>query len=319
MCAFSLEIGVNKHSDLSLSALTGVQAAIICPLRNDGSIHAEDLTRHVQSLGKDKGVNGLLVNGHAGEGHLFTLEEKHQIIRLARKAAEPEVFITAGITAEGTVLACEEAVSAAEAGAGAVLVFQPNHWFRGVDDDVVVHHHQSIADACGLPVVLYRAPLGWGELSYQPHLINRLIELEAVAGIKEGSWDVAAYEEIWKLVKEHRPDVCVMASGDEHLRACFQVGTDGSQVSLAALIPDTISNLYMAVKNDDWATANALHDQIYPLAVAVYRQSPTYLATARLKAGLKLLGRIETDTVRHPMRQLKPAEIGELSRVLKGI
>lgn len=297
-------------------ALRGVHAAITNPMREDGALHAADLERHAASISGVEGVEGLLVNGHAGEGHLLTLQEKRDSLRIVRGAVGPHAFITAGITSEGTAAACDEAQAAVEAGADAVLVFQPNHWHRGVDYGSVVEHHTAIAAACGLPVLLYKAPISWGPLSYNLDLIARLIDIDAVVGIKEGSWDVAAYEEVWRSVKARKPGVAVMASGDEHLFACFQIGTDGSQVSLAAVTPAPVVALYEAVRAGDQAAARALHDEIYPLACEIYRRAPSFLATTRLKAALKLLGRLETDRVRAPVRQLWPDEIEDLSNVL---
>ena len=108
-----------------------------------------------------------------------------------------------------------------------------------------------------------------------------------------------------------------MASGDEHLMACFQIGTDGSQVSLAALFPELVSDLYNKAKEDSWIDARAIHEKIFPLARAIYRAQPGYLATARLKCGLKLLGQIHSDRVVHPMCQLDDSEINALIHVIE--
>jgi 4-hydroxy-tetrahydrodipicolinate synthase len=106
--------------------------------------------------------------------------------------------------------------------------------------------------------------------------------------------------------------VSVMASGDEHLMACYQLGTDGSQVSLAAIVPERVIELYDAAKAKDWDRTLAAHETIYPLAVDIYRRAPNHLATARLKAMLKLMGKITNDRVKRPMRQLEPTEIAAL-------
>ncbi|MGP1393978.1 MAG: dihydrodipicolinate synthase family protein [Inquilinaceae bacterium] len=296
--------------------LAGVHAAIVNPMHQDGTLHSADLEQHAASISGFSRIDGLLVNGHAGEGHLLTQTEKTESLRVVRSAVGANAFLTAGVTSEGTVAACEEARAAAKAGADAVLVFPPSHWCRGVDDESVISHHTAIAADCGLPVVLYKAPTPWGPLSYPAHLIEKLIAIKEVVGIKEGSWDVATYEEVWRLVKASRPGVSVMASGDEHLFACFQIGTDGSQVSLAAVAPALVLDLFAAIRSGATDEARRLHDRIYPLAREIYRRAPAYLATARLKAALKLMGRIQTDHVRRPMRQLDMAETEDLLRVL---
>lgn len=299
-----------------LAALTGIHAATVCPLSEDGKIHEADLASHVTAVSEASAIRGLLVNGHAGEGHLLSAGERRRVLDIVRDVVPFGCFITAGVTAESTAAAVSDAVAAAESGANAILVFPPNHWAMGLDETIVMEHHSAIATASGLPLVLYKAPLSWGNMSYSAQLLSRLCTLDAVAGIKEGAWDVAAYEELWRRIKTERPGVAVMASGDEHLMACYQVGTDGSQVSLAALFPDLVTGLFDAAKAQDWHLARQLHEQIYPLSAAIYRCAPGYLATARLKAGLKILGRIGSDRVKRPMRQLLPEERDALCRAI---
>lgn len=307
---------MSEQPGLAVPALTGVHAAIVCPMAEDAGIHLDDLVQHARTVGRTTGISGFLVNGHAGEGHLLSLEEKRRVLEAVRGAVGRHHHISAGISAEATHAACLEAEAAAEAGADSVLVFPPSHWFRGVDADCVAAHHRAVAAAAGLPVVLYRAPLSWGALSYGPDLIARLLEVDGVAAIKEGSWDVAAYEEVWRLVKHRAPGVSVLASGDEHLMACFQVGTDGSQVSLAAVFPELVCELHAAAQAGDWTRARALHDRVHPLAAAIYRRAPAHMATARLKAGLKLLGRIGSDRMKPPGRSLDAGERAALAGVL---
>lgn len=302
-----------------IAALTGIHAATICPLDPTGEIVEDELDAHVAEISGHEGIRGLLINGHAGEGHLLGQDERHRVVETARSAAPPGTFITAGVTSESTIEACREAESAAAAGADAVLVFPPNHWALGLDETIVVQHHEAVAAACGLPIILYKAPLGWARMSYDVELLSRLCQIDAVAGIKEGAWEVSAYEELRRRIKSERPGIAVMASGDEHLLACYQIGTEGSQVSLAAIAPGLVTSLFDAAGRGDWQDAHALHNRIYPLSREIYRQAPAYLATARLKACLKIMGRIASDRVKRPMRQLDETEIDRLRTVLSDL
>lgn len=296
--------------------MAGIQAATLCPLTETGDIAEAELARHVATISETEGIRGLLLNGHAGEGGLMTSGERRMVIEIARQSVPKSCFLTVGVTSESTSAAAQEAETAARAGADAVLVFPPNHWAMGQDAIIVTEHHRAIAAACGLPVVLYKAPLGWGKLSYGIDLLSRLCEIDAVAGIKEGAWEVSAYEELWRRIKAERQGVSVMASGDEHLLACYQIGTDGSQVSLAAIVPTLVVELFAAAKAKDWDRARDLHDQIYPLSREIYRRTPGYMANARLKACLHLNRQISTDRVKRPMRQLSDDEIDRLRAVL---
>lgn len=303
-----------KTSESYNTATTwGIHAATVCPMLPDGRIDKDALAAHLRDICMTPGISGLLLNGHAGEGAFLTLEERAEVIGTARAQSAEGCFITAGVTAESTHMAVEEACVSKQAGADALLVFPPNHWAGGVDAQIVCEHHGTIARAVDLPIVLYKAPVTAGPISYSDEVMTALLmKIEQITAIKEGSWEVAAYEQTWRLAGRLRPDVSVLGSGDEHLLTSYLIGSRGSQVSLAAIIPRTIVALHDAVMKQDWQEARAQHEALYALSVAIYRDRPAYLATARLKATLKLLGRIPHDTVRRPMRQLSTIEYRRL-------
>ena len=67
------------------------------------------------------------------------------------------------------------------------------------------------------------------------------------------------------------PRFVVLGSGDEHLLTSYIIGSAGSQVSLAAVVPELVASLWDAASSADWGRARAAHEQLYPLAVAIYR------------------------------------------------
>lgn len=178
-------------------------------------------------------------------------------------------------------------------------------------------HHQAVRDAVDLPLFLYQAPVGAGTLAYPAEVIADLVRLPGVVGIKEGSWETAAYEANRRLVQTIAPQVAVMASGDEHLLSCFVLGSEGSMVSLAVIVPEVIVALEAAVRRGDLAAARAAHEVIYPLARAIYGARPAGYATARLKTCLRLLGRLECDVMRPPIRPLDADEVAGLQAALE--
>lgn len=168
-----------------------------------------------------------------------------------------------------------------------------------------------------MPMMLYQAGARAGALAYTPDLLRRLLALPNLVGIKEGSWETSAYEATRRLAKSAAPNVAVMASGDEHLFTCFAIGSDGSQVSLAVLMPEAIVGLDRAIRRGDLPTARALHDRLYPLAKAIYGTQPTGHATARLKACLRLLGKLRCDRMRSPVGPLERQELAMLEKAMR--
>lgn len=295
----------------------GIHAATICPLQTDGSIDESVLARHLRNVAEADGMTGLLINGHAGENFMLSREEKRRVVELARAACPKDTVLICGIHAEDSLEAQRHVEDAEAAGADAVLIFPPFSWGLSQDADIALRHHRIATDTTTLPLFLYQAGVRAGTLAYTPDVLERLVQLPNVIGIKEGSWETSAYEAHQRLVQRVAPHVLMMASGDEHLFSCFALGTAGSQVSLACVVPEFITGLYRAVQAGDLAGARAWNDRIYPLAKAVYGTAPGGHASARLKACLKLLGRIPDDRMRAPMGPLPIEEVEMLRTALQ--
>jgi len=297
----------------------GIHAATVAPMGTDFQLDLNALKDHVGAVAGVHGIRGLLLNGHAGENFLLRADEKRQIIETTRATVSDDCLLIAGINAESSLDAADEARDALGAGADAIMVFPPNSWALGVDPGAVVTHHRVILEATDLPVFLYQAPVGAGKLAYPPDLLAGLAQLPRVVGVKEGSWEVGAYEANRRVVKSHAPHVAVMASGDEHLFTSFVLGSEGSIVSLAVIIPEVIVALDRAVRDGKLDTAREAHQIVYPLAKAIYGMPPASFATARLKTCLKLLGRLPCEITRPPVGPLAPAELTRLQEALSQV
>jgi 4-hydroxy-tetrahydrodipicolinate synthase len=293
----------------------GIYASTILPMFADGTIDEAAAAKHMASVASTAGMRGLLVNGHAGENAYLSREESRRVVEIAR-AAIGSRLIVAGINAEDSRHAALLAQDAAAAGADAIMVFAPFSWALGADPKAIFRHHRIVHEATGLPMFLFQGSVNAGRTAYTPDVLAHLLSLDRVVGIKEGSWETSAYESTRRLVQNVRPDVAVMASGDEHLLACFVLGSEGSLVSLAAIVPKLVVALDAAVRKDSLPKARRFHAQIYPLAKAIYGRPPGGLATARLKACLKIMGKLESAACRAPVLQLSAGEFNDLKRAV---
>ncbi|MGH6814967.1 MAG: dihydrodipicolinate synthase family protein, partial [Hyphomicrobiaceae bacterium] len=239
------------------------------------------------------------------------------VVAIARRNVPADCWLTAGVNAESSLEAARLAADAQAAGANALLVFPPNGWALYHDLGMALAHHAYVMQASELPIVLYQAPVGAGRMAYQGPVLAVLIANPRVAAIKEGSWEVATYEQNWRLVKDKRPDIAVMGSGDEHLLTSYLIGSDGAQVSLAAVVPEAIVALHEAATSGAWERAREIHERIYLLSVAIYRMPPANRAAARLKACLKIRGRLDCDAVRPPIAPPTRNEYMQLKQALK--
>lgn len=296
--------------------LRGIHAATIVPMTAGFAVAEARLAEHIAAVSHVPGIRGLLVNGHAGENFVLTSAEKRRVVEIAREVAPADCLICSGVNAESSLVAAEDARAAEEAGADILLVFPPNAFALSHAPEAVLLHHEVIAEGCSLPLLVYGAPVGAGHMAYRPEVLTALAANPRFVGVKEGSWEVATYEQNLRLLKAARPDFVVMGSGDEHLLTSYIIGSAGSQVSLAAVAPELCAAFFAAADAGDWAEARQLHERIYPLAVAIYRDAPGGRATARLKACLQLLGRLPDAVVRPPQPPASAAEIASLTKAL---
>lgn len=296
--------------------LCGIHAATIVPMTSDFRIDEPALAAHIASISSVPGINGLLVNGHAGENFVLSLAEKLRVVEVAREYAK-DCLIVSGVNHESSLEAAREAAALEQVGADGLLVFPPNSWALAHADSCVIEHHRRVRNATTVPLMLYAAPVGAGAMAYAPPLLEQLVTDRRFAAIKEGSWEVAAYEQNLRSVRKRRPDFTVLSSGDEHLLTSYVIGTAGSQVSLAAVAPELVVGLWKAAEAEDWREARAIHEKLYPLATAIYRDAPGGRAPARLKACLKLLGRLACDAVRPPQMAVTPTEQRALEQALR--
>jgi len=297
--------------------LRGIHAATIVPMTPDFEIDEAQLAAHLASVASAPGINGLLVNGHAGENFVLSLAEKRRVVELARQHTPQDCLIVSGVNHESSLESAREAAALQQAGADGLLVFPPNSWALGHADDCVIEHHRYIRDTTTAPLMLYAAPVGAGAMAYAPPLLTRLVADPRFVAVKEGSWEVAAYEQNLRLIRKLRPDFVVLGSGDEHLLTSYLVGSAGSQVSLACVVPELVVSLWNAAEAGDWERARVAHEKLYPLAVAIYRDAPGGRATVRLKGCLKLLGRLSCDAARPPQPAATRSELQALEQALR--
>jgi 4-hydroxy-tetrahydrodipicolinate synthase len=294
----------------------GLFTATLTPFGASGEIDRGLLKEHFAQVMAVDGTRGVLCNGHAGENFLLSRDESRLVVECAARVIAGRGLVTAGVLAESTDLAVLMARDAEDAGADAVVVFPPFSWALSADPNAIVAHHRAIARAISIPLVLYMTSATAGHMHYRPDVLARLLEIETVVAIKEGSWNTISYERTRAIVQTQAPEVAVLASGDEVLYPSFVLGTEGSMVSLACIAGSTIAALLHAVSRDDHVRARQLHSVVQPLANAVYGRSPSSHAVLRLKAAMALMGFWPETASRLPAGRLALSEVEDLRRLL---
>src|SRR3984893_738336 len=120
----------SEEIDMEALDLRGLVPAPVTPFTRDGEVDHAAIQRLGSWLGSFKGVKGLVVLGHAGEGTFLTPDEQTGVIESFVKSVDGKIPVIAGITLEGTKVAALEAKRAVKAGAAAGLLYPSHGWLR---------------------------------------------------------------------------------------------------------------------------------------------------------------------------------------------
>src|ERR1700736_6353420 len=91
-----------RRTSMEALDLRGLVPAPVTPFTRDGEVDHAAIQRLGSWLGSFKGVKGLVVLGHAGEGAFLTPDEQTAVIESFIKSVNGKIPVIAGITLEGT-------------------------------------------------------------------------------------------------------------------------------------------------------------------------------------------------------------------------
>ncbi len=296
---------------------SGVIPATLALFDDEFAIDERATVKHLKDVAAVRGLSAITVNGHASEVHACSAAEQRRILDMSLDAVGDRLPLVNGIYADGSGQAAELAKMSAEAGAAALLIFPPNSMSMGgqLRPEMALAHVAKIAVATDLPLILFQYPM-IGGLGYPfETLLQILAEIPSIVAIKDWCNEPMLHERhIRSLAALPRP-VNVLTTHSSWLMASLTMGPAGLLSGAGSVIPDLHVALFETVKQKDLAQAQAINDQIYPLAQAFYR--PPFLDMHnRMKECLVLLGRAEKAVVRPPLMKLPASEIDALRQAL---
>jgi 4-hydroxy-tetrahydrodipicolinate synthase len=294
---------------------SGVMPANILPFRADLAIDEPAYRRHLRWLADTRGVTGLVVNGHASEVSSLSREERRHSLAVALDEIAGRCPVVAGIYADGTAEAVELTRDAKAAGAAGALVFPPTlfMWGAQLKPDMAVRHFTEVA-AVGLPIIVFEYPPASG-IGYAPETLARLAQIPQVAGVKDWSNEIVAFERNLRALRATGRPVAVLSSFTMSLMASFLLGADGAISGMGSVAADLQAELFEACGKGDLDGARRINDRLDPL-VRVFYAPPFVDMHNRMKEALVLLGRIPAAHVRPPLTPVAPAEREAIRRAL---
>jgi 4-hydroxy-tetrahydrodipicolinate synthase len=288
--------------------LHGCMPANLLPFTADLAIDGPAYRKHLRGLVDAPGVTGLVANGHAAEVASLDREERKRTLAIALDEVAGKVPVVTGIYCDGTLEAVELARDARAAGAAGLLVFPPTlfMWGAQAKPDMVLRHFQTLADAVDLPLIVFEYPPASG-IGYSPETLAELCKIPTIAGVKDWSNEIVAYEKNLRALRGAGRPVAMMSAFTMSLMATFLLGADGCISGMGSVVADLQASLFAAVQAGRLDEARRLNDRMAPL-VSVFYAPPFVDMHNRMKEALALLGRIPAAHVRPPLTPVSDDE-----------
>ncbi|MET7946165.1 4-hydroxy-tetrahydrodipicolinate synthase [Micromonospora sp. NPDC005324] len=273
--------------------------AMVSPFTPDGSLDLDGAARLASHLVDEQGNDALVVNGTTGESPTTTDAEKEHLIRAVVEAVGDRAKVVAGVGTNDTRHTIELAAAAEKAGAHGLLVVTP--YYSRPPQSGLLRHFTAVADATGLPVMLYDIPHRSG-VPIDTETLVRLAEHGRIVAVKDAKGDLTATS--WVTSRTS----LAFYSGEDALTlpalAVGCVGVVGTSTHFTGALTAQMIEAYDA---GDMPSALALHRRLLPLFTGIFRTQGTIL----VKAGLASLG-LPAGPVRPPLVDATDDEIAQL-------
>ncbi len=273
--------------------------AMITPMRPDGAVDYDGAARLAEYLVTEMRNDGLVISGTTGESPTTTDEEKDRLLRAVIEAVGDRATIIAGVGTNDTAHTCELARQAERAGAHALLVVTP--YYSKPPQEGLIAHFTTVADATGLPVMLYDIP-GRTGTPIATHSLIRLAEHPRIIAVKDAKGDLAASSVVMAATD------LVYYSGDDPLNLPFlAIGAAGFVSVHGHVAGDRLHEMIDRYLAGDVAGAVAVHRDLQPVYTGMTRTQGVITA----KAALAMLG-LPAGPVRPPLVNATAAEVEAL-------
>lgn len=293
------------------SRFRGLGTALITPFRDDGSLDEKTFERLVDHQ-IDEGVDLLVPCGTTGENPALTQEEMLRVIELTVKRANGRVPVVAGAGSNSTTTGVALAAAAVDLGADAILTITP--YYNKPTPDGLLKHFGAQAEAVekrnsGFPMILYNVP-GRTGLNMSAETTLRIArEIPNVVAVKEAS---ANMEQILAILRQRQEGFLVLSGDDAWTLPLIAAGADGVISVASNEVPRLMKQLVQAALDGDLATSRAVHNRLLPLLVGNFIESNPGPA----KAAMKMMGLLESDTLRAPLAPLTESSMKKMREIL---
>lgn len=255
-----------------------VLTAMVTPMTSDGEVDYDGAATLASHLVDEGGNDGLVVSGTTGEAPTTTDAEKEHLLRAVIGAVGDRATVIAGVGVNDTAHTITLARSAERAGAHGLLVVTP--YYNKPPQAGVEKHFTAVADATGLPILMYDIP-GRTGIPIATETLMRLAEHPRINGVKDAKGDIGAAT--WVMT---HTDLAYYSGEDMYNLPLLSVGGVGFVSVVGHVVGRELREMLQAHTSGDVQRALEIHQRLLPVYIGMFRTQGAVLA----KAALQLLG-----------------------------
>ena len=288
--------------------LKGSLVAIATPMQDDGALDLAAYRRLID-FHIANGTAAIVAVGTTGESPTVDVDEHCRLIRTAIEHAAGRVPVIAGTGGNSTREAIELTKFAKEAGAQACLSVVP--YYNKPTQDGLYRHFRAIAEATGLPMLLYNVP-GRTVADMATDTVLKLAQVPAIVGLKDATSDLVRHVDLIRRLPKDK-EFALYSGNDDTALAFMLLGGDGVISVTANVAPKAMSQMCAAALRGDIAAARAINDRLMALHTKLFVEAnpiPVKWAMAEmglcggaLRLPLSPLAPQFHDTVRNALRE----------------
>jgi 4-hydroxy-tetrahydrodipicolinate synthase len=274
--------------------------AMITPMTADGALDADGAARLASYLVDDMRNDGLVISGTTGESPTTSNAEKDRLLRAVIEAVGDRATVVAGVGTNDTAHTIELAQQAERAGAGALLVVTP--YYNKPPQNGLLAHFTAVADATGLPNMLYDIP-GRTGVPIATETLIQLSQHPRIVAVKDAKGDLGASSQVMLSTD------LVYYSGEDMLNLpMLAIGAAGFVSVVGHVVGDRLHEMIDAHAAGRVDEALAIHRELLPVYIGVMTRTQGVITT---KAALRMLG-LPGGPVRPPLADATPQQVEQL-------
>jgi 4-hydroxy-tetrahydrodipicolinate synthase len=265
--------------------------AMVTPMTAAGAVDYDGAARLAAYLVEDMRNDGLVLSGTTGESPTTSDEEKERLLRAVIEAVGDQACVLAGVGTNDTAHTIELARQAERAGADGLLVVTP--YYNKPPQDGLYAHFTAVADATGLPVLLYDIP-GRTGVPIATETLLRLAHHPRIAGVKDAKDDPAATSAV--MLAAAGTGLAYYCGTDMLNLPWLSLGAVGFVSVAGHVVGDRLHEMIDAFTAGEVDRARAIHYELLPVYTGIFRNQGVIMT----KAALRLLG-LPGGPVRSPL------------------